>query len=131
MRFDAGFAKVPRIWWTFLEGAPPAWVKVWLYLALNANIRPGYFMGRTIQPGQIALSVATLSQACGVTAEQTRAALRAIQDTGAGNVETTNRFSLVTLFSSDTYSDSIAREPQAGTQNPKREPKRNPKRIFG
>lgn len=105
MRFDAGFAKVPRVWWTFLEAAPTAWVKVWLYLALNANIRPGYFMGRMIQPGQVAFSLANLSKSCGVTLNQTRAALSHMEETGAALIETTRRYSVLTLVDSDAYAN--------------------------
>lgn len=131
MRFDSGFYMLPRAWWTHLEFAPAAWAKVWLYLALNVNIRPAYFNGRLIQPNQIALSVASLAKACGVTEEQARAALRAIQKTNCGTIETTNKFSVVTLFGSTDYEDSEWEKPQAVSQaRSQAEPKQEPKQTL-
>jgi hypothetical protein len=116
MIFDYGFVKIPRRWWNTLATAPPAWVKVWLYVAINANIRPGMFFGRTINPGQIAFSVANLARQCGVSVDQTRAALEAIQKANAGTIETTNKYSVLTLLDWDDYKVSTEPEPQTENQ---------------
>ena len=98
MRFDAGFLQFPRWWWGALENAPAAWVKVWLFVALNANIRPGLFMGRTIQPCQFAYSLASLARQCGVSVQQARAAVGNMQKARAATIETTHHYSLITLI---------------------------------
>lgn len=131
MRFDAGFVKVPRWWWTALEKAPAAWAKVWVFVAMEANISPRPFEGRTIQPGQLVTSVAKLARECGVTVDQTRAALRAIQKANAGTIETTSKYSVITLFESNGCGDPSLMKSQTESQtesqalsqtNPKREP---------
>jgi hypothetical protein len=134
MRFDAGYVKVPRWWASVLEKAPPAWAKVWMFVAMEANINPRLFDGRVIQPGQMVTSVANLAHKCGVTVDQTRAALRAIQKANAGTVETTNRYSVITLFDSigcgrHSLRESHA-EPQAESQEqPQSDPKQQPNNI--
>lgn len=114
MRFEAGFVKVPRWWWSVLEAAPAAWVKVWVFVAMNANIRPGLFMGRTIQPGQLAFSVAKLARDCGVSVRQARGALGGMRTANAATIETTSRYSVVTILDLSTCGGVTESQGQAG-----------------
>ena len=112
MRFNSGFVPVPRHWWDHLETAPAAWSKVWIYVALNANIRPANFQGRVIQRGQLVRSVASLARECGVTSRQTRGALEGMREANVASIETTNKYSVITLLEFDVYGSSTESECQ-------------------
>lgn len=99
-----GFFKFPRRLYQTCGHLPPASWKVLIHILANANIRPGTFMGRTINPGQLACSVETLSRACGVSTQQTRYALSSIQNANVLAIETTNKFSVITVLDWPTYS---------------------------
>lgn len=116
MNFDAGFVKIPRTWGTILAPAPAAWVKVWLHIALNANIREGKFLGRTVQPGQLIRSIKTLSVECGVSERQTRGALEGIRKSNVAAIETTNQYTVITLLDWQTYSGKMSDEGQTKRQ---------------
>ena len=116
MNFDAGFVKIPRTWWTMLANAPAPWVKVWLYIALNANIRESRFLGRTVRPGQLIRSIKTISMECHVSTQQTRNALDNIRTANVATIETTNQYSVITLLDWNTYSGKMGDEEQTKKQ---------------
>jgi hypothetical protein len=122
MKFDAGYAPIPRRIWTLLEGTPPAWAKVWLYVFMSSNIRPGTFRGRTVGPGQLVRAIGTISAECGVSPSQTRSALNHMRDANVIAIETTNNFSVITLLDWECYgvftSDKSQTESQAISQAP-------------
>lgn len=116
MNFDAGFVKIPRTWGTILASAPAAWTKVWLYIALNANIRESRFLGRTVRPGQLIRSIKTISMECHVSTRQTRGALEGIRMANVATIETTNQYTVITLLDWQTYSGTIGDEGQTKGQ---------------
>jgi hypothetical protein len=116
MNFDAGFVKIPRTWWTMLANAPAPRLKVWLYIALNANIRESRFLGRTVRPGQLIRSIKTISMECHVSTQQTRNALDNIRMANVATIETTNQYSVITLLDWNTYSGKMGEEEQTKKQ---------------
>ncbi len=99
-----GFFMFPRRLYSNCGHFSPASWRVLIHILASANVRPGVFMGRQIKPGQLACSVATLSNACGISTRQTRCALEGIRNANVVTIETTNQYSVITVLDWHTYS---------------------------
>ena len=73
------------------------------HLILIANWKPGYFKDRLVNTGQKITSVAKLSAETGLSVKQVRIGLEKLKKTGEITVETTNKYTLITVVNYSKY----------------------------
>lgn len=102
-----GFIKLHRklVAWGWYQDNP---VKcVFLHLLLIANFTDAEWRGRTLKAGQLVTSIKKLSADLGFSEQQIRTALEKLKSTREITVESTNRFSIITVVNWEEYqSDS-------------------------
>lgn len=116
---------IPRRVYSSWEATPAAWRAVLVHILVNATRQRGRFRDRTLQPGQFGFSLASLARSVGVSVDQTRSALRYMQETRLCTIETTNRFSILSVLDWHIYDGSIEHgnqpnnrtESQSGDRN--------------
>lgn len=94
---STGFVKIPREiterkW--FGDGAT---LKVFVFLLCNAMFRTVEAAGRILFSGQYITSVSRLAKFCQLTVQQTRTALNHLRQTNDITIETTPKFSIITV----------------------------------
>lgn len=77
--------------------------RVFMYLLLKANFEPRDFENMTIERGQVVTSYPKLSDALGITTAQARTAIGNLKATGEITVETTSKFSIITVINYEKY----------------------------
>ena len=112
MASDVGFIMFPRWLNAVLRGAPPARARLLIQVLTQANLKTGEFMGRVILPGQLVFSVANLARECRISVAQTRSALVSMQAANLISIESTNKFSILTVLNWSTYSGSLGGQSQ-------------------
>lgn len=78
-------------------------VHLYLDLILNANIQDKSWHGEVIKRGQIMTSVSRLHEETNIPVSTIRRCLKKLENTGEITIETTNKFSLVTICNYDCY----------------------------
>lgn len=76
---------------------------VFLHILLTANFKPMEWQGRTIFPGQLVTSVARMGADLGFSPRQVRTALDKLKSTNEITIETTNRYTLITVTNWEEY----------------------------
>lgn len=76
---------------------------IFLHLLLIANFEDKKWKGITIKRGQALASISKLSEATGLTIQQTRNKLTNIQTTGEVTIKSTNKYSIYTLQNYESY----------------------------
>lgn len=76
---------------------------LFIHLLLKANIRAKKWQGTTIERGQLVSSIEKLATANGLTVQQTRTALKNLQTTKEIEIETTKRYSKITVKNYNLY----------------------------
>lgn len=71
--------------------------KVYLHLLLTANFDEDVWHGRVYTAGQVVTSYQSLAEALGFSIQQVRTAVSNLKKTGYITVETTNKFSVITV----------------------------------
>ncbi len=87
-------------WWKKSE-----MVKFWCYLLLSANIEDRKWLGITIKRGQLATSVARLSEQTGLSVQTVRTCLARLQQSGEITAKSTNKFTVITICNYCSYQD--------------------------
>jgi len=81
----------------------PNILSVFMCLLLSANHKASKWQGIDVLCGQHITSIYTLSEKTGLTFQQVRTALTKLKSTGEITIQTTNRFSLVTIVNWALY----------------------------
>ena len=83
---------------------------VFLHLLLTANFRDTEWKGTTLKKGQLIIGTKRLAEDLGFTRQQVRTALNKLKSTNEITIDTTNRYSLVTIVNWNEYQsdDDIA-----------------------
>lgn len=76
---------------------------VFLHLLLTANYEPTEWQGRTLKSGQLITSRKRLAQDLDFTEQQIRTALLKLKSTNEITIETTNKYTLITVVNWDEY----------------------------
>ncbi len=102
-------------------------LRVFIHIILSVNRRDRSWHGITLPRGSLATSRQSLSSALGLSQQEVRTALSNLRSTGDISIQTTNRYSIITLCSpmfddicaipSDQYS-TIARPSTSTTSQP-------------
>ncbi|MBD5129487.1 MAG: hypothetical protein HDT43_06135 [Ruminococcaceae bacterium] len=104
-----GFIKIPRDItnkpWYGHEGT----LRVYLELHINAAWKDFEYNGRTLKKGQFITSIGKLAARCQLSVQQTRTALSHLKSTNEITIETTSKFSIITIL--DGVSDDETDKP--------------------
>ena len=81
---------------------------VFIYLLLAANFKDGYTKGQKVKRGQVVTSYFRIATSTGMSISSVRRAVDNLVSTGEITLETTNRYSLITVVKYDSYQDKYA-----------------------
>ena len=76
---------------------------VFLHLLLTANFRSTEWNGRIIESGQTVISTQRLADILGLSRQQIRTALNKLKSTNEITIETTNKYSVITIVKWESY----------------------------
>ena len=76
---------------------------VFIHLLLLANFDDRYYLGKKIKRGDCVVALSTLAQQTSLTITQVRTALNHLKSTHEITIETTNKYSIVTICNFDNY----------------------------
>ena len=76
---------------------------VFIHLLLSANFKESAFKGFPIKPGQVVIGRKKLAEALGLSERAVRTALNHLKSTNEVAIQTTNRFSIVTIVNWEFY----------------------------
>lgn len=77
--------------------------EVWLHLLLTASFKECHFRGKKILPGQCIVGTEQMAKDLGFTRQQIRTAITKLSSTNEITVDSTNRFSIITLVNWAEY----------------------------
>lgn len=81
---------------------------VFLHLLLTANFKPTPWKGRILEEGQVVVGVQKLADELGFSRQQVRTALEKLKSTNEIIVESTNRYSVITIVNWREYQSETA-----------------------
>ena len=76
---------------------------VFLHILMTAAFKEGYYLGFKIEPGQAIIGRKKMASDLGFSEQQVRTALKKLESTGEISINSTNRFSIVTVANWETY----------------------------
>ncbi len=77
--------------------------RLFIHLLLTANYANGNWQGRSINRGELITGLHKLSEKTGLTMRQTRTSLNKLKTTGEITINSTNKFSTITICNYDSY----------------------------
>ena len=83
---------------------------VLLRCLLNANLVDSTYEGHTIPKGSFVTSIAVLSHQTGVKENSVRSSLKHLQTSNIISIESTNRYTIITIIDTDVYAGSLKTE---------------------
>ena len=89
---------------------------VWIHLLSQANYETKMFMGKTIERGKLATSINSICLATGLSQKSVRNCLEKLKKTGEIKVETTKKFSIITIENFCKYQSDEEKELYEGKQ---------------
>lgn len=90
---------------------------LFLHLLLTANFKETQWRDRTLKEGQVVVGTKKLSQELGFSVQQVRTAINKLKSTSEITVESTNRYSVITIVNWQEYqSDDRPFNNQINTQ---------------
>lgn len=101
-----GFVKVPRtmLEWGWLDDGNT--LKVYMVLLLSANWKDVEWHGIKLKRGQLVTSYPKLAEKCSMSVQEIRTVFNRLKSTGDITVETTSKFSIVTVKKYDISEES-------------------------
>ena len=93
-------------------------VHLFLHLLLTANHAARRYRGHLIEPGQLVTSRDRLSIETGISHQSIRSTLKKLEATGEISVNSTNRFSIITICNWATYQSDGVPANQPTNQQP-------------
>lgn len=78
-------------------------LSVWIHLLLLANFKSVEWHGISLQPGQIVTSRDSLVKATGLSERKIRTALSRLKSSGCLTIESTNRFTLISIVNFEFF----------------------------
>jgi DNA-binding transcriptional regulator YhcF (GntR family) len=100
---DEGFAKIHRkiLKWEWYDDTPTR--SVFIHLIIKANYESNVWRGETLEKGQHITSVKKIADPLGLSVKQVRRALDNLKKTGEIDIQTTNKWTMITLSEYSTY----------------------------
>lgn len=100
---ENGYIKLHRSMSSWRWYKEPKTVLLWVHLLLNANYEPRALADRMIERGQLAVSLAGLSEQTGLTVKEIRLGLDRLKKTGEISVWSNRHMSVITINEYDQY----------------------------
>ena len=100
---------------------------VFLHCLLTANFMDESWKGQIIKRGQFPTSVEKLATILGLSNKQTRTALKNLQTTDEISIQTTNRYSIITVKNYDYYQPNVSHDVGCGAKGKQKANKRHAK----
>ena len=94
----------------------PNMVSLFIHLLLLANYEDKEWHGVTIKRGQLVTGRMALAKIVGISEQQVRTCLARLQDTGEISLESTNKFTIITICKFDSYQQSEKAEQPTNNQ---------------
>ena len=91
---------------------------LFLHLLLVANYKDNLWKGVLVKRGQRLTSLGNLADETGLTIQQTRTAIKRLKSTGEITVETTSKYSLITIEKYDFYQKNNNKSTKEITSQP-------------
>lgn len=82
-------------------------VHLFIYLILNANHADGTWRGTKVKRGQILTGLKSLNEKTKISHQTLRTCLKRLKKTGEINMQSTNKFSIITICNYDSYQPEI------------------------
>ena len=92
-------------------------MRLFLHLLLKANHQDGNWQGKTIKRGQVVTGRKSLSNELKISEQAIRTSLNKLKITNEITIETTNKFSIITIVKYDVYQDNQKESNQQLTTN--------------
>lgn len=89
--------------------------RLFLYCLLKANWKPNNWKGVYIDRGQFPTGLDALSKEIGLSKQQIRTCLKKLQKSENINIQTTNKFSVVTVVNFDSYQNDNIKSTHKST----------------
>lgn len=104
---EKGFIKLNRklLEWRYFK--KDNYLKVWLYLLLNANHKNGMFEDKPVKRGQLITSVESISKGTDVSTQSVRTILKKLEGQEL-TIKSTNKYTLITILKYSDYQDYIS-----------------------
>lgn len=81
----------------------PNTFRLFFHLIITANFEQGCFEGRTVNRGQRIVSIQKLSEELRISNQSIRTAIQHLKSTGEITIETTSKYSIITVKNYDSY----------------------------
>lgn len=94
----------------------PEMVQIFIFLLISANYRRNEWRGIQIKRGQFVTSVAKIQEKTGLSRQTIRTCLDKLKSTNEITIETTNRYTMVTITGYDDYQET--EDPDQPTKQP-------------
>ena len=107
-----GWVKIYRsmLYWEWAD--VPEMVALWVRLLIMATHEEQQWHGKTINRGQLVTTYLYLSEETGITMQQLRTCFDRLKKSGQITIETTNKYSIITICKYDSYQDIEEAEQQ-------------------
>ena len=101
---DGGWIKIHRSIFEWEWYSDAIMVKAFISFLMLCNTVPDFkWRGITLQPGQFVTTLADLSDRLNLSIRQTRTVLTRLEETGEITIQTTNRYSIITVCKWESY----------------------------
>lgn len=94
----------------------PDMSRIFIHFLLTANFRPSEWMGHVIKRGQLVMGREKLSKTLAISPRTIRTCLRRLKSTSEIAIETTNKFTIITICNYDIYQDPFCENDQQNDQ---------------
>lgn len=98
----------------------PEMVALWVHLLINANLEEREWRGVTIPRGSLVTSRKALAEESGLSEQQVRTCLSRLISTNEITIESTNKFTIITITNFDSY------QPRKEDNQPAQQPTTQP-----
>ena len=100
---NQGFIKTYRAFLEWEWFTDPNTAHLFMYLMLSANYAPQKWQGNVIKRGQLLTNLKKIEEGTGISLQSVRTCLKHLKKTGEITIESTNKYSIITICNYDNY----------------------------
>ena len=115
--YTDGYIKIKRdiLEWGWYQD--PNTRALYFHLLLKANYKEGHYLGHTIKRGQLVTGRKKLCEELNMTEQEIRTALEHLKSTNEITIETTSKYSIITVISYDEHQNTTNEVTSRATNN--------------
>lgn len=91
---------------------------IFVWLIVKANVKDGYFQKEKICRGSLITSNQHIAEGCGVTIQNVRTALSALEETGEISRNSRNHYQIITIMNYEKYQSALSKIEGQVTSRP-------------